>query len=155
VNEGLEEPRTEEAIPEFVPAPAAAEIEKRLPSGLAWLRLAYSIEFLLALIAILTLWSEVGGQGHLDLMPWYTKLACLVASAVCCVRFTAGLVEEQKAWNRRTKAWFAGILAMAAIIGGITYYYHLHEETDQPDSDDATSAVMLRRAFPSHDRFSR
>ena len=38
------------------------------------LRLAYVSEFLLALLAILSLWSEVGGQGPLDLMPWYTKL---------------------------------------------------------------------------------
>jgi hypothetical protein len=42
-------------------------------------RLAYVAEFLLALIAIWTLWSQVGGQGHLDLMPWYDKLGLSVA----------------------------------------------------------------------------
>ena len=33
-----------------------------------WLRLAFVAEFLLALVAILEVWSEVGGQNHLDLM---------------------------------------------------------------------------------------
>ena len=39
-----------------------------------WSRLAFVTEFLVALVAILELWSQVGGQSHLDLMPWYTKL---------------------------------------------------------------------------------
>jgi len=39
------------------------------------LRLAYATQFLIALIAVFVLWSEVGGQVHLDLMPWYFKLA--------------------------------------------------------------------------------
>ena len=46
-----------------------------------WVRLAYVVEFLLALIAVGLLWSEVGGQGHLDLMPWYQKLVLTVALA--------------------------------------------------------------------------
>jgi len=39
------------------------------------LRLAYATQFVIALIAVFVLWSEVGGQVHLDLMPWYFKLA--------------------------------------------------------------------------------
>jgi hypothetical protein len=38
------------------------------------LRLAYATQFLIALIAVYVLWSQVGGQSHLDLMPWYLKL---------------------------------------------------------------------------------
>ena len=38
------------------------------------LRLAYTTQFLLALLAIFVVWSEIGGQSHLDLMPWYLKL---------------------------------------------------------------------------------
>ncbi len=107
-----------------------------------WLLLAYAIEFLLALMAIITVWSEIGGQGHLDLMPWYAKLACVLAAAWCSVRFTAGIVEEKKLWTSRTVVWFAGILIMAVVMGAITYYYHLHEEEIPADSDDTTTAVM-------------
>ncbi len=112
----------------------------------SWLRLAYAVEFLIAIIAILSLWSEVGGQGHLDLMPWHIKLACVFGLAWCCVRFTAGLVEQgveqSNVWNRRTIAWFAGILLFGIAMGGITYYYHLHEEPED-DDEDTTSASVL------------
>ena len=33
-----------------------------------------STQFLMALIAIFMLWSQVGGQSHLDLVPWPLKL---------------------------------------------------------------------------------
>jgi len=32
------------------------------------LRLAYATQFLIALIAVFVLWSQVGGQSHLDYM---------------------------------------------------------------------------------------
>jgi len=110
--------------------------------SISWLRMAYSIEYLLAVLAIFTFWSEVGGQGHLDMMPWYTKMISVLASAWCCIRLTAGLVEERTAWNRRTVAWLAGLILVTFIMAAITYYYHLHEETDQPDSDENTASVM-------------
>ena len=112
------------------------------PSSLApsWLRLAYAVEFFIAVIAIISLWSEIGGEGHLDLMPWYIKLGCIAGLAWCCVRFTAGMVEQQKVWTRRTVGWFAGILLFCVVMGGITYYYHLHEQQDDGD-DDTTSAT--------------
>jgi hypothetical protein len=31
---------------------------------------------------------------------------------------------------------------MSIVMAGITFYYHLHEQSDQPDSDDATTAAM-------------
>ena len=34
------------------------------------------------------MWSEIGGEGHLDLMPWYIKLSCILGLAWCLVRFT-------------------------------------------------------------------
>jgi hypothetical protein len=33
------------------------------------LRLAYTTLYLIAIIAVFVVWSQVGGQGHLDLMP--------------------------------------------------------------------------------------
>jgi hypothetical protein len=142
VNEPVEEPKTEETLPDFVAEAVPEEVQQSVAWQPSWLRFAYSAEFLLALLTIFTVWSEVGGQGHLDLMPWYTKLICVVATAWCCVRFTAGIVEHQKVWNGRTIAWFGGIVALCMVMGAITYYYHLHEEPDQPDSDETTTTAM-------------
>jgi hypothetical protein len=91
----------------------------------------------------MSVWSEIGGEAHLDLMPWYVKLFCILGLAWCCVRFTAGIVEQQEIWTRRTITWFAGILLFCIAMGGITYYYHLQEETDQGD-EDTTAAVNIR-----------
>ena len=128
--------------PSSVNAPSLSPVSLN-PSSLnpSWLRLAYALEFLIALIAIISLWSEVGGEGHLDLMPWYTKLGCIVGLAWCCVRFTASIVEQQKFWTRRTVGWFAGIFFFCIAMGAITYYYHLHEQQD--DGDDDTTAAAL------------
>jgi hypothetical protein len=143
VNEELETPKVEKLLPELtVEIPAEETLGSHAP-GPSWLRLAYTFEFLIALMAILSLWSEIGGQGHLDLMPWYTKLICILGLAWCCVRFTAAIVEQQKVWTYRSVSWFAGVLLCCAVIGGITYYYHLHEESDQGDEDTTASAVSI------------
>jgi hypothetical protein len=160
VNERLEQEKTGEMLSEPEPDPApdsipavAGDAPAEVPSGPVWLRLAYAFEFLIAVIAILLLWSEVGGQGHMDLLPWYTKLACVLTMAWFCVRFTAGLVEQPKAWNRHSVVWFGGIILMAAIMGGIVLYYHLHEATDEPDTEDSTAALV---SVPSwHDQTNR
>lgn len=111
-------------------------------TGRGWLRIAYTLEFFIAILVVLTLWSEVGGQGHLDLIPWYVKLICVLGSAWCCVRFTAGMAEESAAWNRRTIGWLSGLILFAIVMGGITYYYHLHEDSDD-DPDDTSSTVKV------------
>ena len=113
------------------------------PWGPSLLRLGYALEFLIALIAIISVWSEIGGQGHLDLMPWYIKLGCIVGLAWCCVRFTAAIVEQKQVWTRRTISWFAGILLFCVAMGAITYYYHLHEEQDDGDDDNSAAARSI------------
>jgi hypothetical protein len=151
VNEPLELSKTEEPLAELTeqllsmesPAPEAMWAPLVVP---AWLRLAYAVEFLVALIAILSVWSEVGGQGHLDLMPWHIKLACVFGLAWCCVRFTAGIVEQKNVWTQRTIAWFAGIILFGIAMGGITYYYHLHE--DPGDDEEDTTAASARIPTP-------
>jgi len=144
VNDGIEEPKTEELAVELAAEAAPQEDAGAVPAWEvpSWMRLAYAIEFLLALIAIIVLWSEVGGQGHMDLLPWYTKLSCVLAFAWCCVRFTAGMVEQPQTWNRRTVGWFAGIILVGITMAGITFYYHLHEVPDETDIDDTTSASL-------------
>jgi hypothetical protein len=142
----MEEPRPElSVLAETSPAPVSLIASSLNPSSLnpSWLRLAYALEFLIALIAIISLWSEVGGGGHLDLMPWYTKLGCIVGLAWCCVRFTASLVEQQRVWTGRTIGWLVGILLVCLLMGGITYYYHLHEEQDDGDQDTTATAENI------------
>ena len=59
------------------------------------LRLAYATQFLIAVIAVFTLWSEVGGQSHLDLMPWYLKLGLGAGAALAVVNATRRAVEAR------------------------------------------------------------
>ena len=148
----IEDPRAEEVRPESPSDLADEPVLHEIPHetvplnqrSVSWLRLAYAFEFLLALLAILTLWGEVGGQGHLDMMPWYTKLVCLMASAWCTVRLTAGLVEERKIWNRRTLVWLSGLILVATAMAAITYYYHLREDTDEQDSEETATAMNIK-----------
>jgi hypothetical protein len=148
VNEPVELPKTEEPLEELqtelVSMRDQAPEASRSPATVAfWLRLAYAVEFLIALIAILNVWSEVGGQGHLDLMPWYVKLACILSLAWCCVKFTASLVEQKEIWRPRSIAWLAGMLLVGIAMGGITYYYHLHEEPEGDDEDTTAASVQI------------
>jgi len=104
-------------------------------------------EFLLALMATLELWSQVGGQGHLDLMPWYTKLGLTLGMALITVMGTVSAVAHEQAWNAKTIACLVLALMLAASMAGATYYYHLHESQDQGDQDDDVSAIFpLRNA---------
>jgi hypothetical protein len=151
VNDAIEEPKTEEQAvehapehaPEAGPADAIATEDVPVSEAPSWIRLAYAIEFLLALIAVVLLWTEVGGQGHMDLLPWYSKLSCVLAFAWCCVRFTVGIVEQAQTWNRRSIGWFVGMVLIGAIMAGITFYYHLHEVPDETDTEDTTSASLF------------
>src|SRR5260370_34649193 len=63
------------------------------------LRLAYSTRFLIALMAVFVLWSQVGGQSHLDLLPWAVKLGLGLAAAYGVVRTTAASVAGGRAWD--------------------------------------------------------
>jgi len=151
VNEPLElakdEERFRELTAQLMPVETPAQQGSGQPSlGASWLRLAYAVEFLVALIAILDVWSEIGGQGHLDLMPWHIKFICVFGLAWCCVRFTAGIVEQNRVWTRRTIAWLLGILLFGIAMGGITYYYHLHEDPEGDDED--TTAASIRTVKP-------
>jgi len=103
----------------------------------------YAIEFLIALIATYTVWSQVGGQYHLDLMAWYWKLCLGTAIAYAAVKATAAAIAGQRAWNSRTLKWISIILALSLVCGAVTYYYHLTEpppdEEDQEDTGASTS----------------
>jgi hypothetical protein len=110
------------------------------------LRLAYSTLFLIALLTVFVLWSEVGGQGHLDLMPWYLKLGLGAGAAFACVKATAAAVGGANAWNGGTLKWFGILLALLLGCGLATYYVHVYGEVDEQDEEDSvTSQLILRR----------
>ena len=103
-------------------------------------RLFYAIEFLIALIATYTVWSQVGGQGHLDMMAWYWKMGLGVGIAFATVKATAAAVGGARTWNGRTLRWVSIILALAMACGAVTYYYHLTEPPDEDEEDTAPTA---------------
>ena len=84
----LAEERAYEARAGRVPAPQCGA--RASVSGYAGkvLRLFYALEFLVALMATYTVWSQVGGQYHLDLMAWYWKLGLGVAISFAAVKAT-------------------------------------------------------------------
>ena len=107
------------------------------------LRLAYTTQFLLALLAVFFLWSEVGGQSHLDLMPWYLKLGLGAGAAFATVRATMAAVAHERAWNAQTLRW-AGILVVLLVACGLaSYYVHIYGEQDEEPDDSVTSSWMV------------
>ena len=110
------------------------------------LRLAYSTLFLIALLAVFVSWSQVGGQSHLDLMPWYLKAGLGVGAAFAIVKATAASVGGQQAWNGGTLKWIGILLALLLGCGLATYYVHVYGETDEQDEEDTvTSQLSLLR----------
>ena len=106
------------------------------------LRLAYTTQFLIALIAVFFLWSEIGGQGHLDLMPWYLKLVLGAGVAYAAVRATAASVAQEPAWNIKTLKWFGAMLALLVACALVTYYYHLYGEDDQDEPNSSIANAI-------------
>jgi hypothetical protein len=104
------------------------------------LRLAYAFEFLIALVAIFTAWSEIGGQAALDLMHWGWKLGLSLALASAIVAYTAALVSEQSIWNLRSARWLTAIIIVTVVMAGVTYYYLMQEEATDSDESGTISA---------------
>lgn len=100
------------------------------------LRLAYVALFLIALIAVFVLWSEVGGQNHLDMLPWFWKLALGAGAAYAATRATAAAVSEKEAWNGRARRWCILLVLLLTACGLITYYAHIYLESDEDQQDE-------------------
>jgi hypothetical protein len=109
------------------------------------LRLVYVAEYLLALIAVFTVWSEVGVQTHLDLMAWYIKLFLGPAIAYAVVRATMTAVADERAWNGRTLRWVGIMLLLSAMAGLMSYYSHLYEPSDEDEQSPATESKAGQR----------
>jgi cytochrome bd-type quinol oxidase subunit 2 len=134
---------------EFPRFPRASNVHATMFRRL--LNVLYAIEFLIALIAVYTVWREVGGAGHIDYMPWYWKAGLGVPAAVAIVRLTLAAVDEDAGRTRRMVIWSVVLAVLAISAGGITYYTHLNEPQDESDEDPGTitPAAFQLRSLPS------
>lgn len=114
------------------------------------LRLVYAFEFLIALVAIFTAWSEIGGQATLDLMHWAWKLSLSLALAGTFVAYTAAVVSEESMWTFRSARWLAAIVIVTVAIAVITYFYALQEGSIESDETGTISCVHPRLTPPLH-----
>ena len=96
-------------------------------------------------------WSQVGGQSHLDLMPWYLKLALGLGGAFTAVKATAAAVAGERAWNAHSLRWLGLMLALLLACGLASYYAHMSEESDQ---DQQQESALTSQAHWGAQRFT-
>src|SRR5436305_4428530 len=102
------------------------------------LRLAYITLFLIALFTVFTVWSQVGGQSHLDLLPWTVKLVLAVSAAFAIVRAAGAAVAGEHGWNAQSVRWLGLALAVLVLCGMASLYAHnnLEDTGDEGGSSD-------------------
>jgi hypothetical protein len=105
-----------------------------------WVRVAYVGVFLLAVLAVFTTWGQIGGQGHLDIIPWYWKLTLGCGLSASIVGLTGALSSDARALNRRSLVWLAVVVAFAGAITAVTVQAHLNEGIEEPESEEGTTA---------------
>ena len=103
------------------------------------------LEFLIALKVVFTCWSQIGGQYHLDLMFWPWKLVLSFSAALLITGITANLVRTEGVVGPKTWAYVSLLVAVIIVAGLVTYYYHLHEPTDEDDQNDQPSTISSLR----------
>ncbi len=112
------------------------------------------LEFLIAIQAVFTFWSEVGGQYHLDLMFWPWKFGLSVAAASLIVAITANLIQNNGAVSRLALTLSSFLIVVVVVAGIVTYYYHLNEPPDDDDQQDdepaKVSMTFTRPGRPFH-----
>jgi heme/copper-type cytochrome/quinol oxidase subunit 3 len=100
------------------------------------LRLAYSTLYLIALIAVFVAWSQIGGQTHVDLLPWWVKLVLGTTMALSIVRAIMAAQSGTRAWNGQTLKWLGLTIALGVLCGMATYYAHMYLEDTGDDTQD-------------------
>ena len=113
------------------------------------LRLAYTTQFLIASIAVFFLWSEIGGQVHLDLMPWYLKVVLGGGAAVAIVGATKAAVNQSSVWKGPVLRWLGLLLLLLIACGVASYYYHMCCESDE-DNEEPSSVSRVIAPGPMH-----
>jgi len=107
------------------------------------------VEFLIAVQAVFTFWSQVGVQYHLDLMFWPWKFGLSIAAASLIVAITANLVKNGGAITRLTLTLCSFLIVVIVAAGIVTYYYHLNEppEPDDQSEDEPSQASLMENEF--------
>ena len=100
-------------------------------------RILYVIEFLIALPALFFVWSQTGGQSHLNLIPWYWQFSLVALLAVTVVKATEGAYEGESGWNAHSVRWMVMAIFVAIAMGVLTYYHHLNEPVEEEESGGA------------------
>lgn len=114
-----------------------------------YLRIVFLSEFLVAVIAIFTAWSEIGGQAVLDAMPWGWKGGLGLGLAAVCVAYSVALTSADSVWNLRTAKWLALILVFLGAMGVVTFYYALQVQNEPPDEQDTSATFRSRVGIPA------
>ena len=83
-------------------------------------------------------WSQAGGQTHLDLIPWYWQLGLVALLAFTVVRATAAAYAGEKGWNAATVRWMVLAAFVAVAMGSLTYYHHLNEPSEEEQEGGVT-----------------
>ena len=107
------------------------------------LRIAYALEFFLILIAFFECWSQIGGQAPLDLMPWWVKLVCATVFGTVTVRLTAVAVRNEAFPPVQLIRWSLALLTVLLVIALTTYYFYLHEPTDEDSGDEPVTSGLV------------
>ena len=107
------------------------------------LRLTFVFEFLVALVAIFTAWSEVGGQSALDSMTWFWKFGLSLSLAATIVGYSSAIVFEERLWTLRSARWLTGLLLIVIAMGFVTYYFELQAESSDGDESSTISRLCL------------
>src|SRR5512141_2787482 len=105
------------------------------------LRLAYIGLFLIAVIAVFTLWSQVGGQAHLELVPWSIKLGLGCGAALGITRAGVAAVQGEHGWNAQTVKWTGLALATLFLCGMASLYAHNNLEDTGEDTGEGDATV--------------
>ncbi len=107
------------------------------------LRLAYALEFLVALMTVFTAWSEIGGQDALDLMHWGWKLGFSLILSFALVAYTSALVSQDTLWSFGALRWLTAIVLILIAMGVVTYYYSLQERLGDSDETGNISSISV------------
>ena len=83
---------------------------------------------------------RIGGQGHLDLMPWYLKLGLGVGAAFAIVKAASAAVSSKQAWNGATLRWCGILLVLLVVCGLASYYEHVYGQDDEDDDDETVNS---------------
>jgi hypothetical protein len=107
----------------------------------------YALEFLIALIAVYTVWGELGGQDYLDYMPWYWKAGIGFCTAAAVVKLTAAIAAK-----RRITIWAIVLASLGIGAGIVTYYYQLNAPQDQEDAPATVTPTARLASGPGINR---